>query len=353
MHLKIFSNRLYRRIRAIRFVPRLLTVLELQLTVMALSLPVILAQGMPISLLAVAGNVLFTPFLFGFLLLASLIFITQMFALPNMMLITALDYFRRIWLACMAHVDGRVMLELPSPGLAGAALLFISALCLIMLRIQSIRIRCTLLFSFLIISCTGLYFCARPAHAYLAFKHGAGTLHVCAIDTELSMIDDGIRSHSGLKSFLAYSVIPKVRAQCGTTRISTLVFLKPTSASSEIARLLFAASCTQPDNCTIILPARAHPEKPDSEKTHTRTKTEQAANQLESRARAICPNTVRILDQTSQKYSSKNHTFEVSASGTLQRTKNYAHTLLRVQATCGQKKILIEPLNLIKTAIGE
>lgn len=336
---------LYARLRAFQFVTRMFTIIELQLVITALSLPVMLVWGLPFSLLTMAGNVLFTPFLFGYLLLSSLIFITQLLAVPNTVLITLLGYLQHVWLRIMAHVDSRVMLELPSPGLGGAALLFVLALGLILLRIKNMRVRCALLFSFLVISCTGLHFFARPSHAHLTFKHGAGTLHAFAINGELSIVDDGIRSRSGLKSFITYTVVPTVRAQCGTTRITVLVFLKPTAASPAIARLLLDSSNTRPHDCTIILPARVNPAKPGPKPTGTETKTEQAAEQLESWAHSSFPNNIRLLTTDSRPFISKNHTLEIKANGILNRTKNYAHALLCVHAHYGQETIMLKPYN--------
>lgn len=71
--------------------------IKVQLLTSALSLPILIAWGLPISLMGIAGNLLATPFLMGCLMLSSLIFLTEILNLPNFFLYPAIEYTTSFW----------------------------------------------------------------------------------------------------------------------------------------------------------------------------------------------------------------------------------------------------------------
>jgi Competence protein. len=71
------------------------TIIQLFLTLV--SLPVIVAWGLPISILSPIGNLIFSPFLTAFLLISSLLFFTEILYIPNTWLVWALETVTTLW----------------------------------------------------------------------------------------------------------------------------------------------------------------------------------------------------------------------------------------------------------------
>ena len=73
----------------------------IQSYVTLLSLPILIAWGLPFSLYSPLGNLVFNPFILIFLLLSSLIFFGALLGLPIGWLSIALDYITKGWLYCL------------------------------------------------------------------------------------------------------------------------------------------------------------------------------------------------------------------------------------------------------------
>lgn len=70
---------------------------KVQFLMSALSLPVLIAWGLPLSIMSLAGNLLSTPFLMGILMLSSLLFLTEILHIPNSILCWAIEHLTTIW----------------------------------------------------------------------------------------------------------------------------------------------------------------------------------------------------------------------------------------------------------------
>lgn len=71
--------------------------LHVQLFLSLMSLPLLIAWGLPFSLMTVVGNLLFTPFLCAFLIVSTAIFFTELAHLPNQFLIDLLNLIWSVW----------------------------------------------------------------------------------------------------------------------------------------------------------------------------------------------------------------------------------------------------------------
>lgn len=71
--------------------------IKVQFLMSALSLPVLIAWGLPLSIMSLVGNLLSTPFLMGILMMSSLMFLTEMLHIPNALLYWAVEHLTIIW----------------------------------------------------------------------------------------------------------------------------------------------------------------------------------------------------------------------------------------------------------------
>lgn len=92
-----------------------LNAIELQLFLMVTSLPILVCWGLPISLLALFGNIIFTPFLCLFLGLSALMCFLALFEVQLTVFSIALDYVTDVWYWLMSYANSSVLLYLPQP----------------------------------------------------------------------------------------------------------------------------------------------------------------------------------------------------------------------------------------------
>lgn len=91
----------------------LLNAMRLQLFLTLVAWPILLCWGLPVSFLSPLGNLIFAPFLFCFLILASLIFFTELVGIAPSLLYTVLETLTAAWLACCHWGSQQALLALP------------------------------------------------------------------------------------------------------------------------------------------------------------------------------------------------------------------------------------------------
>ena len=75
----------------------MLRFIQLQLFLTIISFPLLIAWGLPFSLMSPLSNLIFTPILTLFLLLSTFVFFTQLVAIPNGWLIILLEWVTYLW----------------------------------------------------------------------------------------------------------------------------------------------------------------------------------------------------------------------------------------------------------------
>lgn len=68
-----------------------------QVIITLIALPILISWGLGVSYMTFIGNLVFAPVLCGFLCISSLIFFTELLAIPNGILITILEHFTCWW----------------------------------------------------------------------------------------------------------------------------------------------------------------------------------------------------------------------------------------------------------------
>ncbi len=105
--------------------------MQVQFFISLISLPVLVAWGLPFSLMTVIGNLFFTPFLMLFLLISSLIFFLQLLALPNQWCIAALEKIYALWMYLLQFGSMRWLYGIDQMGLIICTLTACAALIIL------------------------------------------------------------------------------------------------------------------------------------------------------------------------------------------------------------------------------
>lgn len=103
----------------------LLTFLCAQLIVTLISIPILVAWGMPISMMTFLGNLFFIPFFLGFMIACSLLLCAMLLGLPTMWCIKALELIVAAWHLLIAHAHSSWLVAFAHPGKLVLIILFI------------------------------------------------------------------------------------------------------------------------------------------------------------------------------------------------------------------------------------
>ena len=88
---------------------------EMQLFLMCISLPLLIAWGLPLSLGSLLGNLIFAPFLTIFLLVSSLLFFTEMLGIHNTLCAYALEKLCSVWFWMLNCAHDSWLIAYPKP----------------------------------------------------------------------------------------------------------------------------------------------------------------------------------------------------------------------------------------------
>src|SRR5690348_393527 len=103
----------------------ILAMINVQLFMTLISLPICTAWGIPLSMLTILGNLLFSPFLTVYIFISSLLFITLFFSYACRPLCWLLDQCTTIWIMTLKYMPSTIYFGFPRSSLF---LLIITAL---------------------------------------------------------------------------------------------------------------------------------------------------------------------------------------------------------------------------------
>lgn len=214
----------------------LLSFIYSQLIATVISFPILISWGLPISFMTCIGNFLFSPILSLFLILSSLLFITELLGIPNFFIAKLLElntsfleyglsFGRKSWL---------VYFYMPP---AWFIILFIFLLFININKIieSSIKERIKILFYFLslfiLVSWVSMYFSSswliNSNSRLIILKNEQG---------EINLIDRGeFSSKRTPVNYVEYELRPFLAKKFGTVTIDRLVIEKVSAKSLEVA----------------------------------------------------------------------------------------------------------------------
>lgn len=225
----------------------------LQLFITCVSLPILLWWGLPISAVSPISSIFFGPILTAFLLIASLLFFTELFGIPNALFVFALEKITQFWQMLIATGTNSFLFALPKPPLWMALLMPFCAFFIIQFRHTHPPKRSTLalglLLFFMCFSLKKLY-CQKEHHIEFAC-HGK-TVHVFQTESKTIVIDHGVMGRRiSAPSWVQYTFLPEVIKKLGTITIDHLIVLQPSCLTFQAIATM--ASKTTVKNVHLVL----------------------------------------------------------------------------------------------------
>jgi hypothetical protein len=202
-----------------------------------ISLPILVAWGLPLSLASLAGNLIFMPFIGLFLLLSSLIFFTELVYTAPSILYFLLNSTCSWWQTILSYGNSRWLLTLSAPPLIlsliiPCSIIFYFARYRLSMPKKLSLVSCALLTQYLLI--IGYHKTSQNNISMAIVPHLTFTYRNNSID----LCDDGAFNKHGLSaSFIEYTVIPTLVKHCGQTSINHLS-IKPGYGGFRLAHQL-------------------------------------------------------------------------------------------------------------------
>lgn len=207
----------------------LLKSMQLQLFISFISLPFLIAWGLPISLLTPISTLIFTPFLSAFLLIASCIFFSELLYLPNGFFIWLLEKITAAWLFCLSYEQRAWLICFAKPPWIVLLCIPLVALAIIhSKKINSVLIRTSILGTSLVMLCCMLAFFPSAQHKTVdTIACNKGMLTIITHGKTTVVIDPGfIAAKPSYESLISYTLVPEFIQKTGKLTIDHLIIGK-------------------------------------------------------------------------------------------------------------------------------
>jgi len=222
----------------------LIRFVQLQLVISLVSLPFLIAWGLPFSLLSPIGNLVFSPVLTLFLLLSSLLFFTELLYIPNTIIAWALNHLTTWWLWALEWHSQWWLIGFAKP----AAWLFILMVAVSILALYYVNMRKP--YQTIVVLgalCIGIYGMLQLHARHTAPIHNIacnnGTVTLLHIHNQTVVIDPGFIGRSAsAKSWAQYTLAPYLIQTTGSLTIDHLIVLQPSSRTFEALYALASAA---------------------------------------------------------------------------------------------------------------
>jgi len=214
----------------------LLKSFRFQLFLSLISLPILIHWGMSISLLTVVGNMIFTPVLVLFIFLSSLIFFTEIFCIPNSIIIYFFEKINLIWLKAIKLGSYKWMVAFIQVSPFFLLVIPIAALVVIQNKYLNSLKRSTIGFTIiLIIFCFFMKMQSIPdSKEEICSKNSS--IKIIHESGKIKLIDFGMFSRS--LTWPEFTLIPHLNKKFGHTKIELIILQKITKRSLECLKTM-------------------------------------------------------------------------------------------------------------------
>lgn len=208
----------------------LLNFAHVQIFLTLISLPFLVAWGLPLSFMAPIGNIIFLPFLTIFLFIATLIFFFELCAIPNIFLIYMLEKIISIWLYLMSFSSKTWLISFAKP-----SLLFLVCIPICALAILFKKKRASSYCTTLALLGTLLFFCACLKYPFFSSEESIvsvpcnkGEIIIVRKDAQISIIDPGYLGQTiSSPTWIEFTLVPLLNQHFGSQTIHHLILLQP------------------------------------------------------------------------------------------------------------------------------
>lgn len=203
--------------------------LYIQLALVQLSLPLLIAWNIPVSALTVVSNIIFLPFLVIILLLGISIFFGEIIGLPTIWLKYGLNHASHIWMNILSLGSHKWLIGLTSPS---NSLLWIVTIASFVLLVYTATwpVWHRVLVFFLVLMGTLFFFhyITPIKNGTIVLKHKKRALIIERSSGYTSITDYGLFAQRNPDPWILYSLRPELIKVGASIHIQSIVCTKPT-----------------------------------------------------------------------------------------------------------------------------
>lgn len=208
----------------------LLRFLQVQLFITAVSLPILISWGLPISIMSPIGNLLFFPVLVLFLLLSSIIFFTELFFVPNGLFVWGLEKLAVAWTTVMSFGSSSGwLIGFKTP--PTAVLVIIPVLAFLIIKNKKTgSVGRSIIFLMLLLTCSFVYLkLINKAETFIEqIECNNGQVTIIHKNGTTAVIDPGVIGRRiSAPSWIEYNFAQHFIKTAGTNKIDHLIVLQP------------------------------------------------------------------------------------------------------------------------------
>ena len=213
--------------------------MHVQLFLSLISLPILVAWGLPFSLTTVFGNLIFTPFLTIFLLISTGVFFFELLRIPNGWLVYALEKLCTLWMYCLDYGSTTWLYGIDRWGLLICSVCAFTACILLHHKQWGREKNSWSLFLLLLIT----PFAYQKVRSFFTQKGRITCIKKNALITSnngtISVIDYGaLGEKKSAGTWIQYTFLAEVLKQCGSVQFDTITCLYTNAQTLEALNTL-------------------------------------------------------------------------------------------------------------------
>lgn len=228
---------------------------QVQLFLSLASLPIIISWGLPLSVMAPIGNLVFGPFLALFLLCSSLIFFTELLTIPNGLFIFILDKVSTLWLGCLSWGSKHWLIGLYKPPLIPVICIVLCGFFVMQHKKLGQLYPSIVCLSILLIGTTGYLVLSRPRSCEFHVPCAKRQVQITVSQGTVTLEDHGALARKfSPESWVQYNLLSELTQQIGSTTIHRVIIKDPGTLTFQA----LTALCEHADVKVIELPYWNH-----------------------------------------------------------------------------------------------
>lgn len=212
-----------------------LSFFELQFVISLMSLPVLIAWGIPISIMSPLANLIFTPLLILFLWISCLATVWSLASCSTSIFEQLLDAISALWLYFLAYARPEWLIGFPDKMLY-LSIMICASIVVLYTYFKPKPFVSVIMLCLIWLAMIALRPCFTP-HEQLQ-RVGELPLYVCQIQDTAYLIDYGaLCTRKNRHTNFDYTILPQLIKSTGRTTIDTVIFCKPSSKMAKVAQL--------------------------------------------------------------------------------------------------------------------
>jgi len=212
--------------------------LELQLLISLVILPILIAWGLPISIMSIIGNLVFNQFLTAFIFVSAFLFTTDLLGIPNAFIATILEWITHVWHYFLSWGSPHWLVGFSSWSFIISCFFAVAGYGLYHFKVQNQnhRILWLTLFCFATPIIHNLF---EKKSNYTIVTQDSQKMHLIKDREKIYAFDCGaLGARPSSQSWIEYTLAPTLIKTMGATSIDMLILCSSNSRTNQAAKSL-------------------------------------------------------------------------------------------------------------------